>query len=318
MSDPSVMNSSQAEQLSSTDAEFPWLRHYEQGVPAHIDIPDRPLTWILDQTVSRFPSQTAFIYYGNRLSYARFSSLANRFAAALLRLGIKKGDRVAIALPNIPQYPIAFYGALRAGAVVVPTNPLYTEREMQHQLADSGARVIVMLDMFYPVGTRRARQYSPGTYHTHQSRRFPAPAFAHALPAQPAQRQTPGTAPDGEERREDATLHTMNEYVGIAHKRRHRGLQPASSAPLAMILPCCNIPAAQLVSRKVPCSHIATCWRTPCRRATGTSRRVMPGRSRLCVAPFFHVVWHDGRHEPVHPGGCHDGFAAAVQSAKRS
>ena len=85
------------------------------------------------------------------MTYAQFSSLANRFAIGLQRLGIKPGDRVAIALPNIPQYPIAFYGALRAGAVVVPTNPLYTEREMQHQLADSGARVVVMLDMFYPV-----------------------------------------------------------------------------------------------------------------------------------------------------------------------
>src|SRR5579864_211300 len=160
MSDPSVIHNSQAEQHAPTDGGFPWLRHYEQGVPAHIDIPDQPLTWILDQTVHRFPSQTAFIYYGTRLSYARFSSLANRFAAALLRLGIKKGDRVAIALPNIPQYPIAFYGALRAGAVVVPTNPLYTEREMQHQLADSGARAIVLLDMFYPV-VRAIRANTP-------------------------------------------------------------------------------------------------------------------------------------------------------------
>ena len=68
MSDPSVIHNSQAEQLPSTDGEFPWLRHYEQGVPAHIDIPDQPLTWILDTAVRRFPSQTAFIYYGTRLS----------------------------------------------------------------------------------------------------------------------------------------------------------------------------------------------------------------------------------------------------------
>src|SRR5260370_41048601 len=119
MSDPSVINSSQAEQLSPTDAEFPWLRHYEQGVPAHFDIPDRPLTWILDQTVSRFPSQTAFIYYGTRLSYARFSSLPNRFAAPLLRLRITKGDRLAIALPIIPQHPIAFSAPCVRGAVWV-------------------------------------------------------------------------------------------------------------------------------------------------------------------------------------------------------
>src|SRR5438552_5181526 len=162
MSDPSVINNSQEEgnmantRGGSMDREEllparPWIRHYEQGVPAELDIPDQPLTWLLDQTVSKYPNHTAIIYYGNRLSYARLSSLANRFATGLQKLGIQKGDRVAVALPNIPQYPIAFYGALRAGAVVVPTNPLYTEREMQHQLADSGARFIVMLDMFYPI-----------------------------------------------------------------------------------------------------------------------------------------------------------------------
>src|SRR5947209_13878609 len=119
MSDSSVIHDSQAELLSTR----PCVRHYEQGVPAQLDIPDHPLTWLLDQTVSKYPSQTAIIYYGTKLSYAQLSSLANRFATGLQRLGIEKGDRVAIALPNIPQYPIAFYGALRAGAVVVPTNP---------------------------------------------------------------------------------------------------------------------------------------------------------------------------------------------------
>src|SRR5438105_15471276 len=147
MSDSSVIHNSQAELLVTR----PWIRYYEQGVPAQLDLPDHPLTWLLDQAVSKYPGNTAIIYYGTKLSYAQLSSLANRFATALQKLGIQKGDRVAIALPNIPQYPIAFYGALRAGAVVVPTNPLYTEREMQHQLADSGARTIVMLDRFYPV-----------------------------------------------------------------------------------------------------------------------------------------------------------------------
>lgn len=151
MSDPSVINNPQAEQEPSAGFARPWIRHYEQGVPAQLKVPDQPLTWLLDKTVNRYAGHTAFIYYGTKISYAQFSSLANRFAAGLQRLGIKKGDRVAIALPNIPQYPIAFYGALRAGAVIVPTNPLYTEREMQHQLADSGARFMVVLDMFYPV-----------------------------------------------------------------------------------------------------------------------------------------------------------------------
>lgn len=160
MSDQSVVHGSQSKKDTSFNSTRPWLRHYEQGVPAELEIPDRPLTWLLDQTVSHHAGHTAFIYYGTKLSYAQFSSLANRFATGLQRLGIKKGDRVAIALPNIPQYPIAFYGALRAGAVVVPTNPLYTEREMQHQLEDSGARAIVMLDIFYPV-VRAIRANTP-------------------------------------------------------------------------------------------------------------------------------------------------------------
>src|SRR5579872_5417611 len=165
MSDKSIMKNSQAEQLAGVTGDMaantssaseellatrPWIRHYEQGVPAQLDIPEQPLTWLLDHTVSKYPGHTAILYYGTKLSYAQLSSLANRFAIGLQKLGIQKGDRVAIALPNIPQYPIAFYGALRAGAIVVQTNPLYTEREMQYQLADAGARVVVLLDTFYP------------------------------------------------------------------------------------------------------------------------------------------------------------------------
>ena len=165
MSDPFLTSGLQAEPYTTqqhsikrffeqTSAEqtdlYPWIQHYEPGVPDHLTIPDRPLTWLLDFASHRYSNQSALLYYGTRITYAQFSNLANRFAVGLRRLGIQKGDRIAIALPNIPQFPIAFYGALRAGAVVVPTNPLYTERELQHQLADSGAKVIVMLDMYYP------------------------------------------------------------------------------------------------------------------------------------------------------------------------
>src|SRR5215467_7456806 len=90
----------------------PWIQHYEQGVPAHLEIPDQPLTWLLDRAASHYPGRTALIYYGTRLSYAQLAHYAHRFASALQGLGVRKGDRVAIALPNIPQFPIAFYGAL--------------------------------------------------------------------------------------------------------------------------------------------------------------------------------------------------------------
>src|SRR5437764_575008 len=138
MSDSPPVNNIQTDLHSSIQAnaasdEFlatrPWIRHYEQGVPVRLDVPDRSLAWLLDNAASRYPNQTALIYFGTKLTYAQLSRLANRFAVSLQRLGVHKGDRVAIALPNIPQYVIAFYGAIRAGAIVVPTNPLYTAHE---------------------------------------------------------------------------------------------------------------------------------------------------------------------------------------------
>src|SRR5205085_8064488 len=162
---------------------------------------------------SKYPSHTAFIYYGTRLSYAQFSSLANRFAMGLQRLGIQPGDRIAIALPNVPQYPVAYYGALRAGAVVVPTNPLYTGREMQHQLADSGARAIVMLDMFYPV-VRAVREKtslehiiltSPVDYLPPVLRRL------YPLSSRRAKHPEPRLAE--KELHEDTTLHIMQDLL---------------------------------------------------------------------------------------------------------
>src|SRR5947209_14326831 len=209
MSDSSVIHDSQAELLVTR----PWIRFYEQGVPAQLDIPDQPLTWLLDSAVSHYPGQTAIIYYGTKLSYAQLSSLANRFAIGLQKLGIQKGDRVALALPNIPQFPIAFYGALRAGAVVVPTNPLYTEREMQHQLADSGARIVVMLDNFYPV----VRKVRTNTALEHVILTSPAdylPPMLHTLyPLSQLHFHHPQPPLTAKELREDKMMHVMSSML---------------------------------------------------------------------------------------------------------
>ncbi|HKF36961.1 MAG TPA: long-chain fatty acid--CoA ligase [Ktedonobacteraceae bacterium] len=208
MSDLSVNPQSVRSPL--VDSARPWIDHYEQGVPTEITVPDHPLTWLLDRTVSHYPGHFAFIYYGTKLSYAQFSSLANRFATGLQRLGIKRGDRVAIALPNTPQYPIAFYGALRAGAVIVPTNPLYTEREMQYQLADSGARFIVMLDMFYPV----VRAVRANTALEHIILTSPAdflpPMLQRLYPVTQARARHPEPQLTEKELRQDRMLRTMS------------------------------------------------------------------------------------------------------------
>src|SRR5262245_7429306 len=127
----------------------PWLAHYEPGVPPTLNYPAVPLHGLLEQTAERFPERAATIFFGARLSYRALNEAANRFAHALLNLGLKPGDRVALMLPNCPQFLIAFYGALKAGAVVVATNPLYTPRELEYQLNDAEVETLVTLSKCY-------------------------------------------------------------------------------------------------------------------------------------------------------------------------
>ena len=128
----------------------PWLNHYEAGVPDTIVYPSVPLTRFLTESAGRYPDQAALLFYGRPITYRDLDAQVNQFARALLGLGLRKGDRVAIMLPNVPQCVIAYYGALKVGMVVVMTNPLYIEREIEVQMADSGAAAIVTLDFMYP------------------------------------------------------------------------------------------------------------------------------------------------------------------------
>jgi len=128
----------------------PWLAQYETGVPATLTYPKVPLHGLLEQTAERFPERPATIFFGATLTYRALNEAANRFAHALLHFGLRKGDRVALMLPNCPQFLIAFYGALKAGAVVSALNPLYTPRELEYQLNDAGVETLVALSKFYP------------------------------------------------------------------------------------------------------------------------------------------------------------------------
>ena len=222
------------EQQANRDEAFavthPWIQHYEPGVPAHLEIPDQPLTWLLERTASRYPDHTALIYFGRRLSYEELARQAQRFALTLQRLGVSRGDRVAIALPNIPQYPIAFYGALLAGAVVVQTNPLYTEREMQHQLADAGARVLVMLDTFYPV-VRAVRQQTALEHIILTSPADWMPPMLHALyPLSQRRTRSPEPPLTRKELRADHTLHIMHTLL-----ESHSGEDGGAFTPLVPV-----------------------------------------------------------------------------------
>ncbi len=128
----------------------PWHDSYEPNVPHSLNYPDTPLFQFIDNSAQRFPDKAALSFYGKDMSYAELEEQTMRFASALARLGVKKGDRVAVMLPNVPQCVIAYYGVLRLGAVVVMTNPLYVSREIQVQMADSGAETMITLDFFYP------------------------------------------------------------------------------------------------------------------------------------------------------------------------
>src|ERR1700693_1337784 len=137
----------------STDLERNWLKQYPPAVPADID-PDRyaSLREIFEESCAAHRHSPAFTNMGATLSYAQLDELSRAFAAWLQqKSGLAPGDRVAIMMPNILQYPIALFGALRAGMVIVNTNPLYTARELEHQLKDSGAKAIVIVENFVHV-----------------------------------------------------------------------------------------------------------------------------------------------------------------------
>ena len=126
-----------------------WLSSYVKGVPADIDLNKyKSLTTYFDECVNKFRARPGFVSIGTEMSYDRLDRLVKAFAGWLQSQGIKKGDRVAIMLPNTFQYPIALFAVLRVGAVVVNVNPLYTARELNHQLKDSGAETIIVMETF--------------------------------------------------------------------------------------------------------------------------------------------------------------------------
>jgi long-chain acyl-CoA synthetase len=126
-----------------------WLRQYPAGVPAEIDVNQYPsLVALLDESFRRYADRTAYKFMGKAISFRQVDQASVAFAAWLQARGLVKGDRVAVMMPNVPQYPVAVAGILRAGLVVVNVNPLYTPRELEHQLKDSGSKAIVVLENF--------------------------------------------------------------------------------------------------------------------------------------------------------------------------
>jgi long-chain acyl-CoA synthetase len=129
--------------------EKPWLNNYPKGVPANIDSEAYPtLMAMVDEAFQKYADLPAFVFMGKSLTFAEVDRMATAFGAYLQSRGLQPGDRIALMMPNLLQYPIALFGALRAGLIIVNTNPLYTPREMKHQFVDSGAKAILIAENF--------------------------------------------------------------------------------------------------------------------------------------------------------------------------
>ncbi|HSJ89600.1 MAG TPA: AMP-binding protein, partial [Anaerolineales bacterium] len=127
-----------------------WFKYYDKGVPSTLaPYPERTLIDVLSESARMRPQHPALLFQGNAISYGELDGLSAAFGRALIELAVKPGDRVALLLPNSPQFILSMFGAWKAGAIIVPLNPLYTERELEHALCECGAVAVVVLTPFY-------------------------------------------------------------------------------------------------------------------------------------------------------------------------
>jgi len=137
----------------------PWYKSYDLGVPHHLVYPAVPLFQFLEETARKYPDRPCTIFKGASVTYRQMNELTDRLAAALASLGVKKGTPVGVFMPNTPQFVLAFYGILKAGAVVVANNVTYTPREIEHQMSDAGAEVMLVMSNFY----KKVKEVQPRT-----------------------------------------------------------------------------------------------------------------------------------------------------------
>jgi long-chain acyl-CoA synthetase len=137
-----------------------WFHLYPDDVSTEVEIPNISVPEMLQESAAAFSNRLAITFYNTKITYQQLLDMADRFASSLQRIGVKKGDRVAIMLPNSPQYVVSYYGILRVGGIVTQINPMLVERELTHILNDSGAETMVVLDSLYPL-VKKVRQQSP-------------------------------------------------------------------------------------------------------------------------------------------------------------
>jgi len=286
---PSPDHSTTGSGRAEWDGARPWLAHYHEGVPQTVTIPSAALATLFDQAVSRFGASAAIEYYGATLSYAQLGSLVDHFARALISLGVKHGDRVSLCLANVPQFPIAFFGAMKAGAVVVPTNPLYTEPELEHQLNDAGVRVVVALTQALPhVLAVRARTPVEHVIAAGPEDYMPR-ALSLAYKVKEARDSLGKPRPDHRALRSQPWFHEFKDVIGHTHDRQGFEVfalpEPAAGEDLAVLQytgGTTGVAKGAMLTHRNLVANATQIWAWS-ELGTGTHHKT------LCVAPFFHV-----------------------------
>ncbi|MDI6687143.1 MAG: AMP-binding protein [Desulfobacterales bacterium] len=125
----------------------PWLAHYGRDIPETLEYEETHIVGFLEKSAERFPDKTALNFQGYKVSYHELNDMVSRFAACLNDFGIKKGDSVAVLLPNLIPCVVSYYAILKIGAIAVMNNPLYADRELHHQFNDSGSKALITLDL---------------------------------------------------------------------------------------------------------------------------------------------------------------------------
>ncbi len=127
----------------------PWVKNYDKGVRATLEYPARPLFHFLEDAAQKYPDRPCTLFKGAKITFKEMNDITDQVAAALVKMGVKKGDRVGVFMPNTPQFVMAYFGILKAGGVVVATNPLYTPAEIEHQVNDAGIEIMFVMSNFY-------------------------------------------------------------------------------------------------------------------------------------------------------------------------
>ncbi len=257
-----------------------WFQKYEPGIPRELIYPNAALSQLLEGAAKRHPKRTAIEFLGFTMTYAELLVQASKFAAALQADCVTKGERVAIMLPNCPQFVIAFFGTMLAGAIAVNTSPLYVARELEHQLQDSGATTLVMLNLFYPRFEEiQARVPTKRVIVTgiQDCLRFPKNVLY------PIKAKREGTWVDVHPRAEGASTVTMwKNFLEHKHDLAQVDVQPDDIALLQYTGGTTGTPKAAMLSHRNLMANVA--------QAAAWNPGLKDGEEiMLGVIPFFHV-----------------------------